>query len=89
MIKVNVSLDDNLVRRMDEYAENNYLKRSSLVSLALTQFLNANDVVNAIIEMSFCMRKIADSGEIDASTLEQLEDFERLSKLIASSKLGL
>ena len=87
MIKVNVSLDDNLVRRMDEYAENNYLKRSSLVSLALTQFLNANDVANAIIEMSLCMRKIADSGEIDDSTLEQLEDFERLSKIIASSKL--
>ena len=87
MIKVNVSLDENLVRRMDEYAENNYLKRSSLVSLALTQFLNANDVTNAIIEMSLCMRKIADSGEIDDSTLEQLEDFERLSKIIANSKL--
>ena len=64
-IKVNVTLDEELMRRVDEYAEENYLNRSSLVSLATTQFLNAADVTKAIRDMAFAMRKIADNGEID------------------------
>ena len=64
-IKVNITLDEELMRRVDEYAEENYLNRSSLVSLATTQFLNAADVTKAIKEMAFAMRKIADNGEID------------------------
>ncbi len=81
-IKVNITLDEELMRRVDEYAEENYLNRSSLVSLATTQFLNAADVTKAIKEMAFAMRKIADNGEIDEQTKKDLEDFERLSKML-------
>jgi len=85
-IKVNVTLDEELVRRVDEYAEDNYLNRSSLVSLATTQFLNAADVTKAIRDMAFAMRTIADKGEVDDETRRQLEDFERLSRMLVGSK---
>ena len=85
-IKVNITLDEELMRRVDEYAEENYLNRSSLVSLATTQFLNAADVTKAIKEMAFAMRKIADSGEIDEQTKRDLEDFERLSKMLVMQR---
>lgn len=85
-IKVNITLDEELMRRVDEYAEENYLNRSSLVSLATTQFLNAADVTKAIKDMAFAMRKIADSGEIDDDTRRQLEDFERLSKMLTGAR---
>ena len=85
-IKVNITLDEELMRRVDEYAEENYLNRSSLVSLATTQFLNAADVTKAIKDMAFAMRKIADSGEIDYETKRELEDFERLSRMLVGAK---
>lgn len=85
-IKVNITLDEELMRRVDEYAEENYLNRSSLVSLATTQFLNAADVTKAIRDMAFAMRKIADSGEIDEQTKRELEDFERLSRMLVGAK---
>lgn len=85
-IKVNITLDEELMRRVDEYAEENYLNRSSLVSLATTQFLNAADVTKAIKDMAFAMRKIADSGEIDDETKRELEDFERLSRMLVGAK---
>lgn len=85
-IKVNITLDEELMRRVDEYAEENYLNRSSLVSLATTQFLNAADVTKAIKEMAFAMRKIADNGEIDDETRRELEDFERLSRMLVGVK---
>lgn len=83
-VKINITLDEELLRRLDDYAEENYLNRSSLISLATTQFLNTQDVTKAIKDMAFSMRKIADTGQIDDVTRRQLEDFERLSKMFAS-----
>lgn len=81
-MKVQVSLDDELMKRIDEYADQNYMSRSGLISLATTQFLNTADVTKAIIDMSLCMRKIADTGKVDHETMEHLEDLERLSKML-------
>lgn len=84
-MKVNVSLDDDLMKRIDDFADRNYMSRSGLLSLAATQFLNTNEMVLAINDMAVSMRKIADSGTLDHETIEQLEDFERLARLISSN----
>lgn len=85
-IKVGITLDEELMQRVDEYAEENYLNRSSLISIATTQYLNAADVTKAIREMTLAMRKIADTGMVDEDTKRQLEDFERLSKMLVGVK---
>lgn len=81
-MKVQITLDDALMERVDAYADENYMSRSGLLSLAITQFLNASDVTKSIKEMAVCMRKIADTGTVDHEVMEQLEDFERLSKML-------
>lgn len=85
-IKVNITLDEELLHRVDDYAEENYLNRSSLASIAITQFLNSADVTKAVKDLALSMRKIADSGEIDDESRRQLEDFERLSRLLVGVK---
>lgn len=85
-MKVNITLDDQLMKRVDEYADQNYMSRSGLISLATTNFLNAADVTTAIKDMAFSMRKIADNNAVDAETLERLEDCERLLKLLSYQK---
>lgn len=84
-MKVNVTLDDALMKRVDDYADRNYMSRSGLLSLAVTQYLNANEMVLAISDMALSMRKIADTGKIDHETIEQLEDFERLANLLSGN----
>lgn len=81
-MKVQITLDDALMKRVDAYADENYMSRSGLLSLAATQYLNAVDVTKAIKDMAVSMRKIADNGTVDHETMEQLEDFERLSKML-------
>ena len=81
-MKLGITLDDNLVARLDEYVEDNYMTRSGCISLALTQYLNASDVTKAIKDLSLSMRKIADTGKISADQMEQLEDLERLAKML-------
>lgn len=80
-MKVNVTLDDALMERIDSYADANYMSRSGFVSLACTQYLNQMEAFRAIKEMALCMKKIADNGKLDHETMEQLEDMERLAKM--------
>lgn len=83
-MKVQITLDDDLMRRVDEYADKNYMSRSGLLSFAITKYLNEADVVKAVGDMALCMRKIADKGTVDHDTMEQLEDFQRLCDLLVS-----
>lgn len=86
MAKVQITLDDKLLERVDVYADENYMSRSSLLSLAATQFLNAADVSRAVKDMALAMRKIADTGAVDEDTMHQLEDFERLARFLVPQK---
>lgn len=85
-MKVNVSLDDELMVRIDNYADNNYMSRSGLISLACTQYLNSMEVMMLVKDMALSLRKIADSGTFDDETIKQLEDFERISKFLVGQR---
>lgn len=86
MAKINISIDDNLLERLDKVADSNYMSRSGLISTACAQYINSNEVIVAIKDMALCIRKISDEGTVDHETMEQLEDFERLCKLFMSAK---
>ena len=80
-MKVQISIDDELAVRIDNYAEKNYLSRSGFISLACTQYLAQNEAMQAV-KVALAIRKIADTGSIDSETEEQLKDFERFIKMI-------
>lgn len=85
-MKINISLDDELVKRIESYADSNYMSRSGFISLACTQYLASADVVTAIKSLSLALNKIADTGEVDAETQQQLEDYERLANLLVKGR---
>lgn len=81
-MKIGITLDDKLARRVDDYADANYMSRSGLITLAVTQYLNAAEVSAAIQDLALSVRKIADKGVVDDATLDELRDFERVAKLL-------
>lgn len=86
-MKVQITVDEDLMKRVDEYADENYMSRSGLISLALTQYLNAKEMVGAISRMSFALERIADKGEIDEQTQQELADFQRLCVIISKTNM--
>ena len=82
-VKVNITLDEELLQRIESYADENYLTRSGLITLATSQFLLQAEASRAIVDISLAMRKIADTGSIDDDQRRQLEDFERFSRMLA------
>lgn len=85
-MKVNITLDDKLLERLDNHADENYMSRSGLISLACTQYLNSADTVRIIKEMGIAINKIADMGELDEDTQRQIEDLERTMKFLVQQK---
>ena len=86
-MKVQISLDDDLMLRIDNFADKSYMTRSGLISQACTQYLVGFEVQFAIKDMAITMRKIADTGKIDADAKNQLEDFERFAKMLTAGEI--
>ena len=84
-MKLNISLDDKLVDRMESAMEELYLNRSGLISLALTQFLNQCDVISCMKRMSVACEKIASSGTLDDDMKREIDDLQRLSAFLLKS----
>lgn len=82
-VKVNITLDEDLLQRIETYADENYLTRSGLITLATSQFLLQSEASRAIVDMSLALRKIAETGTVSDDQLKQLEDFERFARILA------
>ena len=83
-VKVNVTIDEGLLERIDEYAEDNFITRSGLVQLAMSQFLTANEATNALVEISLSLKKIAQSGSFSEDDLRQLQGLEQLAIMLSA-----
>lgn len=81
-MKLQISLNDDLLQRADRFAEDNYLSRSGLISQALVQYLNQNEYILAVKDLSVAVRKIAEIGTIDDESMKQLEEFERVVQVL-------
>lgn len=81
-MKLQISIDDELVKRVDNYAEKNYLTRSGLISLACNQFLAQNESLMAVKDISLAIRKIADTGKVDEETESKLREFESFVNML-------
>lgn len=80
--KISVSMDENLLKQVDDYVSKNYTNRSNLISQLLAQYLDQLKVMELLDSVSYALTKIADRGEIDEESKRQLDDFERLVKMI-------
>jgi len=86
MAKVQISIDEELLEKIDSLSDEMYMSRSGFFSLAASQLVQQQYVTKAVKDMAYAIRKIADTGEIDEQSRLQLEDFERFAKLLTGQK---
>lgn len=80
MKKVNISLDDELLSRVDIFCDKNYMSRSGFFSFISAQYLNQYDLIFAINSMANTLKRF-ENGEIkDDGLKEQLAEFSLISK---------
>lgn len=81
-VRIQISVDEELLAKVDQYAEDNYTSRSGVFVQGAANIVNQAAVLSAVRNISLAMRKIADSGNVDPSALEQFKDFERMVNII-------
>ena len=77
-MKITMNVNDDLLERVDRYAKQNYLTRTSVFSFAASQFLMSQELPSMIVNLNNAMIKIAETGEItpeDEKTLEAMHFF--------------
>lgn len=81
-MKLQISLDDELVARIDNCADKNYMSRSGFISQACVQLLNQTELVSSVNRISYACQKVAETNHLDDETIEQFKEFELLAKIM-------
>lgn len=81
-MKLQISLDDELVARIDSCADSNYMSRSGFISQACVQMLNQTEAVSSLVRISYACQKVAETNQLDDETKQQFKDFERIAKVL-------
>ena len=55
MAKVQISINDNLLKRLDDFADENYTSRSGLIQTAVTEYLNTREVLMLVKNISLAV----------------------------------
>lgn len=77
--KINISIDDELLSRLDNYADTNYLTRSGLISIALNNYLTQKEAIASVKKLAIAFEQIASTGKLDEETMKQLSDFSKFA----------
>ena len=79
MSKVNITINDELLKRADEYADENYTTRSGLISAAVNEYLASRETMKLVKSMGLAIQKIAESGTLDDETVKEIKQFESMA----------
>ena len=72
-MKVQISIDDDLMNKIDVYAEKNYMSRSSLFAVAANEYVNARAYISAMQDIALAYQEIAKKNKLDDDAMAELE----------------
>lgn len=73
-MKINISIDDDLLKRVDAVADENYMSRSGLITSSLTQYLNSYEVAKCFKSMAITLKNLENKGIVDDEIKNELND---------------
>lgn len=82
-MKLSISLDNNLVQRIDSFAKGNSISRSGFLAMAATQYLNQMQSLSSMPEIVQIMKTAAANGmTASKEDIQKLTDFEDQCKIL-------
>lgn len=83
--KINITVPDTLLEKVDAYAEKNAMTRSGLIQLAMSQYIQAQEMMpnlnNAFALMGSLAVKAASQGGVDSEAFsKELNELQETQK---------
>jgi len=84
-MKIMISMDEDLIKKVDEYADRNYTTRSGVITLGVNNILFQDECNHALNKLALAMERIADNdNKIDSQSKKDLDDLKALARLLGA-----
>lgn len=77
-MKVQLTLNDELIERIDRFNESHYMTRTGFVTMACVQYLAQQEMFELLKDMRKCVNAIKDNKELTQEQLDELQGFAEL-----------
>lgn len=77
--KISISIDDNLLEMIDNFAEENFMTRSGFLTLVSKNYLQQQEVVKTLGSLRATLDTIKGSGELDPKSEADINAFLQLA----------
>lgn len=81
--KVNISVPIELLERIDEFADENYISRTAVFCMATNQYLVAAEMQKMFKELTKVFKKLQTSNEIDDELREKMDELEDVCQVLS------
>lgn len=81
-MKFSVSMPDELVKEIDDVADEMFMSRSAFLALSANTYLSSIKVQRTLTSLNLALAKISETGVLDDDTLAELDKFTSLTKLL-------
>lgn len=85
-MKVQISVNDDLLKKVDEYCERNYSNRSAVFAQGANTLILQESIPYYLSEIAVAFKTISDKNEIDEDSKKKLEQFYQLSMILGGKK---
>lgn len=83
-VKFSVSINNRVFEKIESVSNELGLNRSAFISLACSDYIAKLESAKYLPALASLMKQISDNKEIDEDTLQQLKDFEAVSRLLGA-----
>lgn len=80
-VKVQITMEDDLLNMLDNYCDKNYMNRSIAISQAVSQVVMQQKLIDSISELSYAVKLCIEKGQFDEETQNKIKEFEVLAKV--------
>lgn len=81
-MKVTISINDDLLTKIDSFAKDNFMSRSGFIALAARNYLLQNETLDTMKSLKAALNKVSENGVVDPQSAVDLENFNRIAEML-------
>jgi metal-responsive CopG/Arc/MetJ family transcriptional regulator len=83
-VKVQISVDRDVLDRIDDYCNQHYMSRSGFLAFSASQVISSEETVKLLKQMNGLLSRVAETGKMDDQTRADLDKLSRVVALFGS-----
>lgn len=81
-MKVQITMPDELLAKLDDYVDRNYTTRSGAITMMVNNYLVSRELAVQMQQVSDALGKMAAGAQLSDAEQQQLLGFQQLAKLL-------